>query len=345
MKISIDLTRKIGGRHLMDETLSGRSLLERLLTLARELNAGAVTLKMPEEKRAGSEALIAKYFKDGEYSFSAGGNDAPDLELDVRHVYNVNAAVKEYRKRGRLDRSIVWTINDRSDLRAAEAELARSEWFPIGRYYIVPAAKALAALLSRAGVTANQVTAMSIVAGLAAAGLLLPGKTVLYPLAGVMYLTFWLFDITDGKLARLKNTVSDFGKWLDPVAGEGVDYCLHLAIVYNLFARSHDPAILWIGIFYFVGKHLTLYLMSVGTEVFGEKKGSASNSVAAVGSASFAARCAHFIHDADIRKHFIAFCICFNIMIVPLVFYAVYYNAWALSKFVLEYARYRRREV
>ena len=63
MNISIDLTGKVDGRHLMDQTLSGRSLFESLLLLARKLDARTVTLKMPEEKRAGAEPLIKKYFR------------------------------------------------------------------------------------------------------------------------------------------------------------------------------------------------------------------------------------------------------------------------------------------
>jgi len=343
MNIFIDLTGKIGDKHLMDEELSGSSLLERLLVLARMLEARRVTLNMPEDKKAEAKPIIERYFEESDYCFSGPGSERADIELDVKNVYDSKIAVKEYKNAGDLKRAVVWTIESGNDLAAAEAELARTQWFPISRYYIVPMARRLAGFLSGTRVTPNQVTAASVVVALAAAALLLPGKAYLYPLAGVLYLVFWLLDITDGKLARMKGMVSDFGKWFDPVAGEAADYILHLAIVYNLYTRTYNAWILWAGIFYFIGKHMALYFMQAGNEAFGARSEDGAV-VSGGGQGSLLAKAAHFIHDADIRKHFIAICICFNVMIVPLVFYAVYYNAWALSKFILEYARYKRRE-
>ena len=342
MRIFINATGKVEDAHLIDEAVSDRSLFEDLLVLAKKLNATSVTLNVPPDRQAGSVPLVSRYFKSGEYSFDSAARGSSDLDLDVRNVYNIDMAVSDYRKNGSLEKSVIWRIKTREDLEAAEAEITRSKWFPIGRFYIVPMAKALARIFARWGMTPNQVTLLSVIAALAAAALLVPGRSELYPIAGILYLVFWLLDITDGKLARMRNMVSDFGKWFDPVAGEAVDYVLHLAIVYNLYVRNHNPAILWVGIFYFIGKHLTLYLMNAGNEAFARQRDEDGFS-AAGGAGSLLAKVAHFVHDADIRKHFIALSICFNIMIVPLTFYAVYYNAWALSKFVLEYARYRRR--
>ena len=84
IKIGENVKGKLGDRYLMDETVSGRHLFETLLLLAKRLGALKIALDMPAEKQEGSELVISKYFKTGEYSFSGEEEGKADLELPGR---------------------------------------------------------------------------------------------------------------------------------------------------------------------------------------------------------------------------------------------------------------------
>lgn len=105
------------------------------------------------------------------------------------------------------------------------------------RFVNRPAGRVLAAAAYRAGLTPNQVTAISALctlAGLAGIALLAPS----WPLGVGVYLTLavgFAFDSADGQLARLRGVGSPAGEWLDHVVDCAKHVLLHTAVLISFY--------------------------------------------------------------------------------------------------------------
>lgn len=242
------------------------------------------------------------------------------------------------------DDCILWVIRSKEDIASAEAELIKNGWFPIARYYLEPIARNIAAALKNSKVTPNHITYTGFFLGLTACFLIATGTSTPTRMASVFLLLFWLFDITDGKLARLKKCVSPFGGWLDNVSGEFIDYALHFSILLGIYASTGKPWILWLGISYFIGKHLFLYLMQAAATSFHARKNNELyiHTVDRKSVVHFSIRVAHLLHDSDVRIHFLAISMLLDLTWMPLLVYALYYNVWVFCKIILEYRRNRQ---
>lgn len=82
---------------------------------------------------------------------------------------------------------------------------------PLIRHFSRP----MTALLMRTPATANQVTAVSLACGLAAAWYATHGMHRSAIVAGIWLLLCYVFDNCDGEIARLKNQCSSFGMRFD----------------------------------------------------------------------------------------------------------------------------------
>jgi len=263
-----------------------------------------------------------------------------DVTLGGNKIYKIPQSVQGIQTTD----CVLWEVKSADDLVNAEVELIKSGWFPIARFYLEPLARRIALRLRPTGVTANHVTYVSFLFGVAAVLCVAVGDR-LVRWAALFYLAFWLLDIADGKLARLKKSVSRFGGWLDSVSGELVDYLIHAAVIYSAYHVSGSSGVLWVGIFYFIGKHLFLFAMQAGVDSFKERSGENSflNTLPAQdGLIKKIIKASHLLHDSDVRIHILSVCFIFNCAWIPLVFYAAYYNVWFVAKIVIEYLRYRK---
>ncbi len=91
---------------------------------------------------------------------------------------------------------------------------------PVNRLYRHRIAKGLANLLSRTGISPNQVTILHTLVGIYAAFLVYQKH---YILAVVFFEIRTLLDCTDGILARLTHRSSTFGRFLDTI-GDGISF-------------------------------------------------------------------------------------------------------------------------
>lgn len=340
MKILIDASCKIGNGYLYGKKVLDKTFLEYAFLASKELKAAEVLILIPEEAKNDASDILRKY-KD-EYSFvTAQEARKAEVILAVNTVYNLSTIASNFKKFKGCERSILWKINGERDISSAQEELRRSFWFPIGRYYIVSISRFLAEKVFKKTATPNQVTLLSFLFGLSSAAMLLGNYFPFYPISALCYLIFWILDITDGKLARLQNRVSSFGAWFDPVIGEAMDYIMHLFIVLSLYLKGHNVIVIWWGVFYFIGKHLTIYAMQLGKDRF-EAGQEARRGISKNKGASCITGAAHFFHDADFRVHFLALAILLNAAIVPLIAYALYFNAWFITKVALEYSTYKK---
>jgi phosphatidylglycerophosphate synthase len=122
--------------------------------------------------------------------------------------------------------------------------MASSSVFPLIRFLSRP----VTGILVRLPVSANQVTAASLVFGLGAAWAAAQGRWESDFAAGVLLFVAYVLDNCDGDIARLKNQCSRFGMYFDSF----VDWVVHTAFFVGLgfgVEASTDEAIwLWLGL-------------------------------------------------------------------------------------------------
>ena len=111
----------------------------------------------------------------------------------------------------------------------------------VNTYAIRPVAGVLVRLLYRTPITPNQVTVMSIVAGLIAAALYLSDAGGSLVAAGLMITAKDVLDSTDGQLARARQQYSRRGRFLDSIGDVVVSVAVFGAIGWNLTRATDNP--------------------------------------------------------------------------------------------------------
>ena len=92
----------------------------------------------------------------------------------------------------------------------------------------------------RWGLTANQLTALSLAAGLAGCANLLQGTQAATVWGAVWFLLANLLDECDGSVARATGSASGFGSWFDTVAGCIVHSGFFLALGWGMTRQSSE---------------------------------------------------------------------------------------------------------
>jgi phosphatidylglycerophosphate synthase len=105
------------------------------------------------------------------------------------------------------------------------------EWIDL--HFFRPLGSRLARALSPTGVTADQITLLCLVVGLAAGHLMAYASVRLNLLGLLLFIVSDVFDSTDGQLARLRGTSSPFGRLLDGLS----DHLRFLNLYLHLMAR------------------------------------------------------------------------------------------------------------
>lgn len=101
----------------------------------------------------------------------------------------------------------------------------------------------------RLGMSANSVTLLMLLTGLAAAVIIAQGSATAVAAGTLMYLFAQVFDASDGNVARMTNTSSYFGRFIDGVVDIAILLALQLAYVAVLLAHHGHPVLIWAGIF------------------------------------------------------------------------------------------------
>ncbi|MCH7539083.1 MAG: CDP-alcohol phosphatidyltransferase family protein [Proteobacteria bacterium] len=115
--------------------------------------------------------------------------------------------------------------------------------FPLVRhlsYRLTPA-------LVRLPVTANQITAASLVAGLGCAWCYMQGGRVWALGGSALFILCYVLDNCDGEIARLKGLQSDFGMRLDSFADWLVHTAFFVALGIGIGKESGEDLWLWLG--------------------------------------------------------------------------------------------------
>ncbi|MEE8109799.1 MAG: NTP transferase domain-containing protein, partial [bacterium] len=109
-----------------------------------------------------------------------------------------------------------------------------------------PISVRLSVVLARTRITPNQITVASFLLALAGAGFFAPGTYALALLGGFLLQAASILDGCDGEVARLKESGSVRGAWLDSVLDRYADLAAAVAITFG-YAGTHPGSLPWIA--------------------------------------------------------------------------------------------------
>jgi phosphatidylglycerophosphate synthase len=258
-------------------------------------------------------------------------DEAPDgraFVLRADRLYDRARLRRAYRRGLDAESAVLWRLDGPHGLAGAAVELERRRSYqPLGHYWALGPARAIARALAPTRVRPNAVT-------LAAAALFLGGATVVAFAAGgpiahvataAALALALVLDTADGHLARLQGTASAFGRWLDSWLDEVGDMALHAAAAWAAFGRTGAVGWLLVGMLYGMGKFVFVAATSEPSRDMAPKSPTQSTT-----HATRPARLIRLAGHADVRWHlWIVLAACGRLELA-LAAYAAYYPARAL---------------
>lgn len=112
---------------------------------------------------------------------------------------------------------------------------------PVNLWVHRPLAYAFVALVYRTSITPNQITALALIVGFAAAGCWMVGTPAMMLAGGCLLWASAILDGADGILARAKQMFSDAGRALDGFADAMVAAVTVGVGFWHLWGQYHDP--------------------------------------------------------------------------------------------------------
>ncbi|MCK4487760.1 MAG: NTP transferase domain-containing protein [Desulfobacterales bacterium] len=150
-------------------------------------------------------------------------------------------------------------------------DLAMAEWAlldqmrdkpndgPVSRYINRPVSVKISRHLTRLPVTPNQISLVSFLCSLIAAGLFALGGYAALLTGGMLAQFASIIDGCDGEVARLKYCESDFGGWFDAVLDRYADAFLLFGLTWHACGGGADGIVLLIGFLAIIGSFMLSY--------------------------------------------------------------------------------------
>jgi phosphatidylglycerophosphate synthase len=172
-------------------------------------------------------------------------------------------------------------MNGRAALPPFESVLkSREVEDPVNLWVHRPLAYAFVALIYRTPITPNQVTFLSLVAGVAAAVCFVLGTPNAMVLGGCLLWSSAILDGADGILARAKRMFSDVGRAIDGVTDALVAALTVFAGFYHVWVQFHSPLHLALMPIALGGSIVQIYLYDFYKEAYLQHTNPAWNGVA-----------------------------------------------------------------
>lgn len=112
-------------------------------------------------------------------------------------------------------------------------------YMPVSRYIFRPLGFLVTWVAVRIGLTTEAVSWLSGIIGAAACLCLIQGRPGMVPLGLALLLVFNLLDCVDGSIARTMKTENIYGKFLDSIMGDLVDFAFFFAVGIMAFQNPH----------------------------------------------------------------------------------------------------------
>ncbi|MCL6634236.1 MAG: CDP-alcohol phosphatidyltransferase family protein [Peptococcaceae bacterium] len=131
-------------------------------------------------------------------------------------------------------------------LREIDAVTGYGRSYYLCKVYAVPA-REITLAARRLNLHPNHLTLISLALGLAASGFFLKGERWDLFAGGMLAYLSYVFDYSDGQLARWTGRVSPLGGWLDQVADRIKEFAVIGGLAWGDFRHSQEPAVLSMG--------------------------------------------------------------------------------------------------
>ncbi len=130
---------------------------------------------------------------------------------------------------------------------------------PVSRYLNRPLSVRISRRLVHTRVTPNQISIVSFLCSVLAAGLFALGGYTVLVLGGVLAQFASVIDGCDGEVARLKFQESPYGGWFDAVLDRYADAFLLLGLTWHAMVANPNSLILLIGFLAIIGSFMVSY--------------------------------------------------------------------------------------
>jgi len=130
---------------------------------------------------------------------------------------------------------------------------------PVSRYFDRPLSVKISRRLVNYRITANQISLVSFLCSVVAAGLFTLGGYPALLLGGLLAQFASVIDGCDGEVARLKFQSSDYGRWFDAVLDRYADAFLLFGLTWHARGGGTDGLILLIGFLAIMGSFMLSY--------------------------------------------------------------------------------------
>ena len=313
-----------------EATVLGRTMLDHLLDTAESLGEASPAIYADEREQVSLTTLLKRRRNQSHQRLSFGPPPEASTVLRTDRLYDASKLRSTLRKGRSPESAVVWRLDTPHALAGAGDELLRRRTYqPLGRFWAIQPARALARILTPTRVRPNALTLASAVLMLISAASIAWGNSRLIQNAipaALMALALVL-DTADGHLARLQGTASNYGRWLDSNLDELGDITLHVAVAWSAYQTTSWVGWLLIALIYTAGK----YLFFVGTTTWQESNGLEAEANPAMISARSARGLAHWLGHADLRWHSWIILAGLGRLDVELVAFAIYFPARTLA--------------
>ncbi len=130
---------------------------------------------------------------------------------------------------------------------------------PVARYLNRPLSARMSQVLVQHDITPNQISLVSFLCSVLAAGLFMLGGYFTLLLGGVLAQFASILDGCDGEVARLKYQSSDVGGWFDAVLDRYADAFLLFGLTWHLLIAEVNGWILFVGFMAIIGSFMLSY--------------------------------------------------------------------------------------
>lgn len=333
-RLVIDARPRGPGGLLAREPVLGRPLLAHLLDASRDVGGARVDVHARLEDHALIRGLIPAEAAP-EVTLRTGPPPEGAVILRTDRLYDPRRLGAVVRRGRDPETAVIWRLDRPGALEVAGDELIRRRSYqPLGRFWALAPARAIAAWLRPTRVRPNAVTLASagfVLAACATVAFAGTGLTACLSAAGALAIGLVL-DTADGHLARLQGTASAFGRWLDSALDELGDMALHAAIAFASFARSGNPAWLMLGMAYGMAKYLFVFgNMAAEGLLSPVSKDSTTNAGGGHAPIGVLKDVARLLGHADVRWHLWILLAALGRLDVALAVYTAYFAARALA--------------
>ncbi len=325
---------------LAGEKVLGRPVLDHLLELAASFSDAPVTIHARLDEHDWLRLAVSETSRSN-IRLVTGPPPEHAAILRSDRLYDRNRLRKAIDRGRDLESAVIWRLDRPQGLDGADAELIRRRTYqPLGRFWALGPARFLARILSPTRIRPNAVT-------IASGGLVLTAS-VLVAVDGPAWASRWLaavalavalvLDTSDGHLARLQGTASEFGRWLDANLDELGDMALHAAIAWSCFVRDGQPGWLAVGMLYAMGKYL--FLVGAGTGQSLEDSNAGPGLPDPTRPVGGVRAMALLVGHADVRWHLWIVLAAVGRLDAALVVYALYFPVRAIAGAARKAARH-----